>query len=170
MPTPENTCLPTAGAGQRKDATELCPSAADAKSCPDGSCQQDLLQQYTQLKDRFLRCTNALAAAAHDLKTPLSILSGYIELLQDEKLGQLSEKQRPVVRDMRISSARLEHLIQDFLTFSVLETGELRMKFEMGDMNACLSEVSGFWSQRFQEKGVALYFVTNDKLQTFVFD
>src|SRR5438874_6136813 len=129
--------------------------------------QQELLQAYIQLQERYRRCTDALAAAAHDLKTPLSILSGYIELLQDEKLGQLSEKQRPVVRDMRISSARLEHLIQDFLTFSVLETGELRMKFEMGDMNACLSEVSGFWSQRFQEKGVALYFVTNDKLQTF---
>ena len=132
--------------------------------------QQELLQAYIQLQERYRRCTDALAAAAHDLKTPLSILSGYIELLEDEKLGELSDKQRPVVRDMRISSARLEHLIQDFLTFSVLETGELRMKFEMGDMNACLSEVSGFWSQRFQEKGVALYFLTNDKLQNFAFD
>src|SRR6266571_2346960 len=69
--------------------------------------QQELLQAYIQLQERYRRCTDALAAAAHDLKTPLSILSGYIELLEDEKLGELSDKQRPVVRDMRISSARL---------------------------------------------------------------
>jgi signal transduction histidine kinase len=71
---------------------------------------------------------------------------------------------------MQASAARLEHFIQDFLTFSVLETGELKMKFETGDMNACLSEVAGYWSPRFQEKGIALYFLANDKLQPFVFD
>src|SRR5947209_9304310 len=170
MPTPENTCLPTAGAGQRKDATELCPSAADAKSCPDGSCQQDLLQQYTQLKDRFLRCTNALASAAHDLKTPLSILSGYIELLQSEKLGGLNDRQREVLRDMRSSGLRLQHFIEDFLTYSILETGELRVQYEIGDMNACISEVCTLWSNRFQEKGLALYFLPNEKVLSFPFD
>jgi two-component system sensor histidine kinase TorS len=170
MATPENTCLPTTGAGQRKDATELCPAAAETKVCPDDSCQQGLLQQYTQLRDRFLRCTNALASAAHDLKTPLSILSGYIELLQSEKLGGLNERQREVLRDMRSSGMRLQHFIQDFLTYSVLETGELRMQFEMGDMNACISEVCSLWSTRFQDKGLALYFLPNDKLAPFPFD
>lgn len=170
MATPENTCLPTSGTGPRKDATELCPSAADTKACPDSSCQADLLQQYTQLRDRFLRCTNALASAAHDLKTPLSILSGYIELLQSEKLGGLNDRQRVVLRDMRSSGLRLQHFIQDFLTYSVLETGELRMQFEMGDMNACISELCNMWSNRFQERGLALYFLANDKVPHFPFD
>jgi len=71
---------------------------------------------------------------------------------------------------MQASSARLEHFVQDFLTFSVLETGELKMKFESGDMNACLSEICGFWSARFQQKSVALYFLANEKLPPFVFD
>src|SRR5581483_5626773 len=55
-------------------------------------------------------------------------------------------------------------------TFSVLETGEVKMKFEAGDMNACLSEVCSFWSNQFQEKGIALYFLPNENLQPFVFD
>lgn len=134
------------------------------------SSQQELLQAYMQLQERYHRCTDALASAAHDLKTPLAILSGYIELLQNEKLGPLSERQRSVLQDMQASSARLEHFIQDFLTFSVLETGELKMKFESGDMNACLAEICAFWSARFQQKGVALYFLRNEKLQPFVFD
>ena len=113
---------------------------------------QDLLQQFTQLQERFQRTTNALASAAHDLKTPLSILNGYIELLQSEKLGGLNERQREVLGDMRSSGQRLQHFIQDFLSFSVLETGELKMHFEPGDINACLSEVCRLWSHALSGK------------------
>jgi signal transduction histidine kinase len=170
MATPENTCLTTTTMDKREDSTELCPAVPEDRVCPDGSCQADLLQKYTQLRERFQRCTNALASAAHDLKTPLAILSGYIELLQSEKLGGLNDRQRQVLRDMRSSGQRLQHFIQDFLTYSVLETGELRMQYEMGDMNGCISEVCGLWSNRFQEKGLALYFLANDKLTPFPFD
>src|SRR6202007_192011 len=107
--------------------------------CPEASGQEDLLQRYSQLEERFQRTTNALASAAHDLKTPLAILNGYIELLQSEKLGPLNERQREVMRDMNSSGQRLQHFIQDFLSYSVLETGELKMQYELGDINAGLS-------------------------------
>lgn len=128
------------------------------------------MQEYTQLRERYLRTTNALASAAHDLKTPLAILNGYVELLQSEKLGELNERQREVLRDMRSNGQRLQRYIQDFLSFSVLETGELRMRFETANVNACLSEVCRLWSPRFQEKGLALYFLANEKVIEFPFD
>lgn len=130
----------------------------------------ELCKELEQLRDRYRRTTTALASAAHDLKTPLAILNGYIELLQNGKLGALNERQREVIKDMFSSGQRLQHFIQDFLTFSVLETGELRMRYEAGDMNACLSEVCRIWSGRFQEHGLALYFLANDKLPSFPFD
>lgn len=148
----------------------LCPSQEAGQSCPDASCQEDLLQKYSQLQERFQRTTNALASAAHDLKTPLAILNGYIELLQSEKLGPLNDRQREVMRDMNSSGQRLQHFIQDFLSYSVLEIGELKMQYELGDVNACLSEVCRLWSPRFQERGLALYFLANDKLPAFPFD
>ena len=122
------------------------------------------------MRERFQRTTNALASAAHDLKTPLSILNGYVELLQSEKLGPLSDRQRDVLRDMQISGTRLQQFIQDFLTYSVLETGGLKMQFEAGDVNQCLSEVCRLWSNRFQQRTLALYFLANDKLPVFPFD
>jgi len=128
------------------------------------------MQEYSQLRERYLRTTNALASAAHDLKTPLAILNGYVELLQSEKLGELNERQREVLRDMRSNGQRLQRYIQDFLSFSVLETGELRMRFETANVNACLSEVCRLWSPRFQEKGLALYFLANEKVIEFPFD
>jgi signal transduction histidine kinase len=162
---PENSCLQGKSAAT---GAELCPE--NSGPCPDPACSQELLQEYTQLRERFLRTTNALASAAHDLKTPLAILNGYVELLQSEKLGSLNDRQREVLSDMRSSGHRLQHFIQDFLSFSVLETGEMKLQYEVGDMNACLSEVCRLWSHRFQERGLALYFLANDKLAAFAFD
>ena len=150
------------------------PSSAARTMAPgtlaNGENSSDITQQYTRLRDRFVRTTTALTSAAQDLKTPLAILNGYIDLLRSEKLGDLNDKQREILHDMHSSGHRLEHYIQDFLTFTVLETGELKMIFTENDMNACLSEVCRLWSNRFQEKGLALYFLGNEKLTPFLFD
>src|SRR5438270_5741495 len=146
------------------------PENGDHKACAEASDTDDLLQAYAQLQERFQRTTNALGSAAHDLKTPLSILNGYVELLQSEKLGSLNDRQREVLQDMQASGKRLQQFIQDFLTYSALETGGLRMQFEAGNINDCLSDMCRLWSNRFQGKGLALYFLANDKLPIFPFD
>src|SRR4030095_5984440 len=161
--SPDKPCLSQPSAA--RDEESAVPSGAQAAA----DSPSDLVQNYHQLAERFQRTTNALASAAHDLKTPLAILNGYIELLQSEKLGPLNERQRDVIGDMRASGQRLQHFIQDFLSYTVLETGELRMQYEPGDINACLSEVCRIWSARFQEKGLALYFLCNEKLTGFSF-
>jgi signal transduction histidine kinase len=146
------------------------PARAPIASADPASASVQELQEYSQLHERYLRTTNALASAAHDLKTPLAILNGYVELLQSEKLGDLNERQREVLRDMRSNGQRLQRYIQDFLSFSVLETGELKMRFEPGNINTCLSEVCRLWSPRFQERGLAMYFLANEKVLEFAFD
>lgn len=167
---PENPYLAGPATARATDS-ELCPAKPDPReACPQPACSDELLQLYTQLRERFARTTNALASAAHDLKTPLAILNGYVELLQSEKLGELNQRQRDVLRDMSSSGRRLQQFIQDFLSFSVLETAEVKMHFETGNINACLSEVCRLWSHPFQQKGLALYFLGNDKLSEFVFD
>jgi signal transduction histidine kinase len=162
----KNTCVPEAPAAA--SAPEPAPAAGG--SAADVPAPENLLQEYIALRDRFLRTTNALASAAHDLKTPLSILNGYVELLQSGKLGALNDRQNEVLRDMQSSGKRLQQFIHDFLTYSVLETGGLRMLFVQGDINETLSEVCRLWSNRFQEKALALYFLANDKLPAFPFD
>jgi len=162
---------PTAASRAAKPVSRVIVHSADAlDSVPDSIASPELLEEYGKLRERFLRTTNALASAAHDLKTPLAILNGYVEVLESEKLGGLNPRQREVLRDMRANGRRLQNFIQDFLTFSVLETGELRMRYETGDLNRCLGEVCRLWSPRFQENGVALYFLPHEKLAPFDFD
>src|SRR3954463_3840179 len=165
----DNTCLPNSP-GQASKASELCPSHPESGPCTNLECQKDLLREFTQLQERYSRTTNALASAAHDLKTPLAIMNGYVELLQSEKLGSLNDRQREVLKDMHSSGQRLQHFIQDFLSYSVLETGEMRMQYILGDMDATLSEVCEAWGSRFQDRGVALFFLKNEKLSHFCFD
>ena len=164
---PKNACIPEpVTEPPRKEAGPASVPATES----DLPKPEDLLQAYSELRERFRRTTNALASATHDLKTPLSILNGYVELLQSEKLGSLNERQREIIRDMQVSGLRLQQFIQDFLTFSAVETGSLRMEFHPGNINDVLSEVSRLWSNRFQEKGLALYFLANDGLPIFPFD
>jgi len=129
-----------------------------------------LVEAYGRLEEESRRRTVALATAAHELKTPLSIMAGYLELLLNGKLGELSDRQRQVLSDMRENGARLQQFIQDFLTYSALESGNVRLRFEVADLNAVLQEVCSFWLQRFQDSHVALYFLPSDKLKPFTFD
>src|SRR5438309_8500169 len=163
--TQKNTCVPDSAA-----PSGAVQGAALAGPDSDIPSPENLLQEYKELRERFQRTTDALASAAHDLKTPLSILNGYVELLRSEKLGPVSDRQREVLDDMRDNGKRLQQFIQDFLTYSALETGGLRMQFEAGNVNECLSGVCRLWSNRFQGKGIALYFLANDKLPIFPFD
>src|ERR1700740_932972 len=159
----KNIFVSEAGEGRTSTATP----AALGEELPNPA---DLPQAFAALQARFQRTTNALGSAAHDLKTPLAILNGYVELLQTEKLGPLNARQREVLEDMQSSGKRLQQFIQDFLTYSALETGGLKMHFETGNLNDCLSDVFRLWSNRFHEKGLALYFLPNEKLTVFPFD
>jgi signal transduction histidine kinase len=123
-----------------------------------------------RLREESRRRTVALASAVHELRTPLAVMEGYMELLYSEKAGELNEKQRHILEDMKANEKRLKTFIADFLTFSAIETKNLNMNFEVGDLNSCLAEVCELWMPRFQQKGVALYFSPEQDLQPFPFD
>ncbi len=131
---------------------------------------QELLEAFERVQEENRRRTVALASAAHELKTPLTIMAGYLDILLSQKPGPLSERQRRILGDMQTNRLRLHRFIDDFLTSSALETGKLNMRIELADLKACLSEVYTFWLPRFMGKKIALYFPMDDKLEPFCFD
>jgi len=115
-------------------------------------------------------CREALASAAHELKTPLAIMGGYLQLLLAQKLGPLTPQQLDVLTEMQENGARLSNFVQNLLAYASLKVDRFEMQHEVGDMNACVREIAEVWSQRFQDKAIAFYFLPSEKLQPFAFD
>lgn len=131
---------------------------------------RDLLEAYSRQEREIQKRSVQLATVAHELKTPLSIVAGYVELLAGGKPGPLNDRQRAILTDTAANCVRLQKFIQDFLEHSRIEAGSASLTFELGDINACLSELCGYWTDRFHSRGVALYFPANPNLKPFEFD
>jgi signal transduction histidine kinase len=134
------------------------------------SSDKEQLEAYGQMETAIHQRTIALATVAHELKTPLAIIAGYVELLLGEKAGPLNERQRRILKESQGGCERLQKFVQDYLVYSNLEAGKVDLKLEAGDLNACLGEVCGFYLEKFAAKGVALYFPVNPELEPFAFD
>ncbi len=128
------------------------------------------LEIEDSLKQDIFRRTIALASAAHELKTPLSVMTGYTDLLLGQLLGPLNEQQRKVLEEMKQSGLRLQRFVQDFLAFSALESGKIRIGKELGDVNECVAEVLEHWSSRFEQKRLHWEFRPDSSLKPILFD
>jgi signal transduction histidine kinase len=128
-------------------------------------------QKFEVLSDEHCAsCRDALASAAHELKTPLAIMGGYLQLLLGEQLGPLNPRQMEVLTEMQANGARLSNFVQNLLTYATLKVDRFEMQYDVGDINNCVREIAEVWAQRFQEKAIAFYFLPGEKLQRFPFD
>ena len=122
------------------------------------------------LKREVFRRTLALASAAHELKTPLAVMSGYTDLLLGESLGTLNEAQKTVLSEMLQNAVRLQKFIHMFLTFSALESGKYELSKELADVNDCLRDVLDDWAAPFEQRGTICRFLPDQTLPPFHFD
>jgi len=68
-----------------------------------------------------------LNMAAHELRTPLSVISGYVSMLLDGSFGEFPPGWRRPIETMRAKAGELEQLIADLLMASRLEAGRLAL-------------------------------------------
>lgn len=130
----------------------------------------ELMRTAARLQEELRDRARTLSTAAHELRTPLAVVAGYIELLASQKPGRLNEQQRQILKEAQENCSRLEAVINDFLTFGALETGKLTLNLREGNLSDCLSELCEVWLSRFQAKGVALYLPSQVKVRAFSFD
>ena len=145
-------------------------SSSPGQAVPGAPSSATRLEIEDSLKQDIFRRTIALASAAHELKTPLSVMTGYTDLLLGQLLGPLNDQQKKVLEEMKQSGLRLQRFVQDFLAFSALESGKIRMSNELGDVNECIAEVLEHWSSRFEQKRIRWEFRPDSSLKPVLFD
>lgn len=83
-----------------------------------------------------------LSMAAHDLRTPLSAIHGYSEMLLYGIIKPESEKGRNYIDIIHQQSGRLNRLIDDIVDLDIIERGKLTIDFAPHDVNQLINEVT----------------------------
>jgi len=123
---------------------------------------QSLEEANLKLKEIDRQKTDFLSIASHQLRTPLSIAKGYIELIEDGAFG--GKPPRPMVKvlnDMNESNERLVKLVDEFLDITRIEQGRTRYTFAVGDLNKLAVSVVQELKKRAANRGLKLLFQSN---------
>ena len=86
------------------------------------------LQRLDELKSMFI------SLAAHELRTPLTPLRGFVEMLDDEDFGTLTQQQHEMLAVLLQSVQRLMHLTDNLLDATRLEAGRLELNLQPADL------------------------------------
>ena len=84
----------------------------------------------------------ALSLAVHELRTPTTVVAGYLRMLLREQAGPLSEKQKKMLEEADRSCSRLGALVAEMSEFGKLEGGEVAFARQDFDLAALVVELA----------------------------
>ena len=105
-------------------------SYGEEESDPENVGFVVILKNITELKEQDLAKTNFMATLSHELKTPISAINMSLNLLEDERIGDINEEQKELAGTIRQNSARLLKMVNEILDISRIESGKLQLTFE----------------------------------------
>ncbi len=110
--------------------------------------QYRLLQKADRLKSEFL------ANMSHELRTPLNSIIGFCEMLYEELVGPLSDKQKSCLNEVLNSSHHLLRLINDILDLAKVESGKMVFEPEPVELKQLIEDVQAILHPLLGKKGL----------------
>lgn len=112
------------------------------------------LARLNRMKDSFL------GLASHELKTPLTVIMGYSELITTDLADKVDKTVLEMVVNIANAAARLDNIIKDMVDVSMIDEKRLQLKVEEIQLNrlieASVNELRFFFSMRKQEVVLSL--------------
>jgi signal transduction histidine kinase len=93
------------------------------------------LRELDRLKAEFI------SVASHELKTPINVITGYLQLLQEDVYGDLTTRQREICQTLSAQSQQLSRLVRQLLDVSRFEAGGGKLDVRPLRLGAFLSEL-----------------------------
>jgi len=112
--------------------------------------KNDELTHLDQLKSDFM------ATMSHELRSPLTSIIGYSDMLLSGMTGELNEKQSAFVNSILKGGESLLNLINDVLDLTKIEAGRLELNRESVDLRAALLGVLPVVKPRAQDKRIRI--------------
>lgn len=94
----------------------------------DGSSSKVIvLRNITSFKELDVAKTNFIATISHELKTPLASSDFSLKLLEDERVGQLSNEQKELLQNLKQDNQRMLRILSELLNMSQVEAGKIQL-------------------------------------------
>lgn len=103
------------------------------------------LQEADKIKSEFMMI------AAHNLRTPLTIIKGYLSLAESMQIGQ---ELQDIVKSIGVGTKRLERFAEDIITISSLESGKHLFTAEKFEVRAVLQGLIDEFQTMCQDKNI----------------
>lgn len=112
--------------------------------------------------------TELITNVSHDIKTPLTSIISYVDLLKKEKTDNITALEYVDVLDRQ--SARLKKLIQDLIDASKASTGNLTVHMEKMDIRVLLEQAMGEFAERMEKRALRTVITYNTDPVTVMAD
>ena len=116
--------------------------------------RQRLEIAYQKLKQFDKAKTEFLSIASHQLRTPLSILKGYLSMLLEGTYGKLPSKIHPVIQNLFQTNEQLIKLVNNLLNISRIEAGKIELQLENISIANLIKETIKEIEPEAKEKGL----------------
>ncbi|HKV98771.1 MAG TPA: chemotaxis protein CheB [Vicinamibacterales bacterium] len=103
-----------------------------------------------------------LATMSHELRTPLNAILGYVQIMQLEINGPVTEAQRKHLRRIEESQRHLHGLIEDVLAFAKIEAGHVDLQLTDLTVHEVLAEATALASVQMQRKELRYEYTSCD--------
>jgi two-component system phosphate regulon sensor histidine kinase PhoR len=113
-------------------------------------------QDISRLKDLEREKDNLISIFAHDMRSSLTIIGGYVLRLLKKLRDIDKEKEEEYLGIIKNESGKLELLIDDFLEFSRLQTGKLKLNLTATSLDKELMDILDSYRLRASESGIKL--------------
>jgi PAS domain S-box-containing protein len=121
-------------------------------------------QDISALKTLERERNNLISTFAHDMKSSLTIIGGFVLRLLHKAETLDDQKERRYLEIIRDESGKLELLISDFLEFARLQTGKLRLNLSATSLDKELMELCEAYQPKISGAALTLKFESENAL------
>ena len=117
---------------------------------------EELAQSNLELASIIKSRDDVLNTVSHELRNPMTAIHAYAELLHDEKLGEINEKQESALLKIIRNSDRIIVLVSDMLDISKIRSGKMFLNVSSIDINEMIDEITDNMRSLADEKNIHL--------------